>query len=72
MRLHRVHYTIEHGSSAGYSWHTSQREAHKRAIAHIKGSDDRNYTIGTIDTGRLSRVELLRLLNKYASHPDNG
>jgi hypothetical protein len=34
MRFYRVTYCVDHGSSAGYSWHTSRREASTEATKY--------------------------------------
>lgn len=73
MILYRVSTFTENGNSAGFSWHTKLREA-QDAKAEAKANhidEEREPEIERIEV-KLTRDGVLRALNRYASHPDNG
>lgn len=74
MRFYRVHkYEIIDGSS-GSDWFTTKSEATKAANQwHRENGDE---TGGRVDVDIVeiepTKAGILRALNLYASHPDNG
>ena len=82
VKFYRVGYSREGGNSGGYAWFTSRAEAVKAAKAdQAQEPDEYDYgTHGKIPiTQMIDEIEvkptktgILRLLNDYASHPDNG
>jgi predicted secreted protein len=76
MRLYRVHFLIDHGSSAGFSWHSSKSGALRAAREAFK-DDPAEYELEGFPTIEEVQVEMckegvLAALNRYANHPDNG
>jgi predicted secreted protein len=78
MKLYRVHLRVDGGSSAGYVWRTSYREALK--VARADYEEDPTQFSGDYDPGRsiqtvtvvLSKPGILAALQQFASYPDNG
>lgn len=67
MKLYRVHHADYGGlGSAGFSWHTSKRGAEK---AEREGGADSSIELVEINP---TKAGILKLLNRYADHPDNG
>jgi hypothetical protein len=72
MKFYAVHKTCDGGSSAGYSWHTSIKEARKSAIDYLRGQDaGETAKIKAWDI-QPTKAGILRALNIHASHPNNG
>jgi len=80
MTFYRVRYSTEGGSSAGYSWHTSRRDA-DRALAAAIANDPAEYA----DDARVrmedriqpvtitpTKAGILAALRQFASHEQNG
>lgn len=80
MKFYRVSYNVDGGNSAGYSWHTSRREAYQAAKKEYDlDPGEYDHVAGTIDdrisepiTVTPTRAGILDALKKFASHPDNG
>jgi hypothetical protein len=75
MRFYQVHMTHEAGESAGYSYHTSKRDA-EQAMAHWRSNDpgpdlDHDASITEIEI-RPTKAGILSALKRFASHNDNG
>lgn len=79
MKIYRNHYISELVGSEGSSFHASKREAKraaaergfdKRSMRENAGVDDRCDT--SVINVKPTRAEIVRLLNDYAAHPDNG
>ena len=72
MKFYRVAIFTEHGISAGFSWHTARRDAEHAVVVHqADDEDERKPEIEEIEL-QPTKAGLLRALNRYASHPDNG
>jgi hypothetical protein len=74
MRFYRVHYTYDAGVSGGFTYFTSKREAekHKRELnkaALVENGDGGEIEVIEIEP---TRGGILRALNLYAAHADNG
>lgn len=74
MKLWRVHWRIEHGNSAGFSWFTRKRDA-KAEIDRVVERDG----LQDHDQPELEGFEfdctaqgLLEALKRFAEHADNG
>lgn len=75
MRIYRNHYSTEGGNSAGFSFHPSKRDAVRAAREHLREMAEQAEPLH--ETARLlevstSKPALIRWLNLYAEHPDNG
>lgn len=67
MKLYRVHHADYGGiGSAGFSWHTTRRDAEK--AKRESGADS---SVEAIEI-KLTKAGILKLLRRYADHPDNG
>lgn len=75
MKFYRVAYRQDGGNSAGFSWHTSRREAERRQRQAV-ADDPGEYDIGIpeIDVINVTptKAGILEALNYYAGVPDNG
>jgi hypothetical protein len=76
MKIYRNDYRAPGYTSRGFSFHTSAKaawEACDNAKKRTKGDHDEIDTVETepIEVS-LTKCGLLRLLNTYATHPDNG
>lgn len=74
MKFYQVHRTCEAGTSAGYEYHGSKREADKAANAWIRNgseTDEHGANVTVIDVAP-TRAGILAALNRYAEHADNG
>lgn len=72
MKFYRVRYHTDHGSSAGFKWFSSSREAHQDAVNYDKENPkEEPCTVALIEI-HPSKDAILRALNFHASHPDNG
>jgi hypothetical protein len=72
MKFYRVRHYVEGGSSGGFSWCTTKRDALKAAAEHHKMCPaEQPSEIEEIDI-RPTKNGLLSALNQYADHPDNG
>lgn len=78
MKFYQVHLTHDAGVSAGYEYFTSLREAKVRVIAWHKDHEgvdaDDGSTGANIQEINVvpTKVGILRALNLYANHADNG
>jgi len=78
MKLYQVHYHYDFGSSAGFSWHGSRREAEafaRRAIEEDKEEYDGQRPADLVSEWTLraaTKLAILDFLNRHAKHPDNG
>jgi hypothetical protein len=78
MRFYQLHKTHEAGTSAGFDYFTTEREA-RRAFREWMGEskdeervcDREGTTLTTIEIDP-SKAGILRALNRWASHPNNG
>lgn len=75
MTFYRVHYRVEGGNSGGFSWHTSLKEAADAATEAARSEPD-EYADGPPEVDdfdfKPTKKGLLKILNTYASYPDNG
>lgn len=79
MTFYRVRYTIERGTSSGYSWHTTKRAARARLVADYLGDPaEYDHNPKSIDE-RIEAVQItptkagiLDALTRWATYPDNG
>lgn len=71
MRLYRVHLDSEQEGSQGFAWASSRREANRKAVDFERSLRDGTTTIEEV-TITTDKAGVLRALNRYASHPDNG
>lgn len=76
MRLYRVHFRCDGGSSAGYEFFTNNEEARRRAREHNRDltKEQRQVDYAEVDYVEfdLSKQGVLTLLNRVASSPNNG
>ena len=75
MKIYRNHYSTEGGNSAGFSFHPSKRDAIAAARRHLREFGEQAEPLH--ETARRLEVPtrkaaLVRWLNLYAEHPDNG
>lgn len=71
MRFYRVNYSINYGSSAGYTWHATHRAARKASDDYVRENPDETAPIDLV-TIESTKTGILRALFTYASHPNNG
>ena len=75
MRIYRVAYYAEHGSSCGFEWFSNLKRANKAARewreVHKDVDDSVEAKISRYDFTRTTE-SVLTLLNKVADHADNG
>jgi hypothetical protein len=75
MKFYQLHRICEGGTSAGYEYFASRREAEKALNVWRKNSPgdviDQQGDIELIDV-EPTRVGILHALNRYANHADNG
>jgi len=75
MKFYQLHRTCEAGTSAGYEYFTSRREA-KRALAVWRRNSpgDVQDQQGDIEPIEIepTRAGIVHALNRYANHEDNG
>jgi hypothetical protein len=67
MRLYRLHTRDSRDGSHGYLFFASKRAALKT----VRGLESEDFTIEPIDV-EPTKAGIMRALNRYASHPDNG
>lgn len=83
MTFYRVRYLIEGGNSAGFSWHTSYRDAMTTALHdYDEHPSEYNQTGATRMESVVARIDIIEIdpskkgileaLKQFASHPDNG
>ena len=71
MRFYKVHRTHEGGTSAGFEYFTSKREAQRAVVAWHDERCEQFATVEVVDV-ETTRQGILRALNLYAKHPDTG
>ena len=71
MKLYRVSYKSKTDGHTGYTWHTSEQAAKSSAYQFRKGDSDKNSKVETVEF-EPNRAGILKLLDKVATHPDNG
>lgn len=75
MTFYRVDYRCQ-GESKGFTFHTSHADAYKTIQAAVKKGTADALEDGGSDIDRIEvfpdRPGILRALNRYAGHPDNG
>lgn len=73
MKLARLHKQTVLEGSDGYAFYGSQREAEKARTAHKRDNKlkDPCSEIDTIEV-EPTREGIIKALNRYAGHPDNG
>lgn len=72
MRFYQVHLINDEGHSAGYHWFTNEREAKSHVHHWTKDkSVEHSANIEPIDI-EPTKAGILKALELYASHPDNG
>lgn len=67
MKFYRVHFRREDDESEGYTFYTSKRAAEQGAREGVEGQSE--ITVLNIEP---TKHGILRALNKYGGHPDNG
>lgn len=72
MKLYRNHYSVEGGSSGGFSWHTTIRDAKASAVTVEKANKEKPHTVAELIELKPGKEAMVRFLNNYAGHPDNG
>lgn len=75
MKVYRVCYYNNSDSSQGFSYHTSKAEAASK-LSKFKKQEGENFDSdrSSIDMEDIpiGKIEFLKLLNQWGSHPDNG
>jgi hypothetical protein len=75
VRIYRNHYSTEGGTSDGYSFHSSKAHAHQ-AVKDAKLTQEEDFEdpleIAEPLDIELTKEGVLRFLNIFASHADNG
>lgn len=74
MKIYRVSLWSDSGDgSTGYSYHSSKREAEKAARENrsAKSNDSPDPDVEVIDVSP-TRAGIIKVLNRYGGHPDNG
>lgn len=71
MKIYRNTYSVEGGSNGGFSFHRSKRDA-RLAVKAYKTSSEPPHVIAEPMEVKPGKNGLLRFLNIYASHNDNG
>ncbi len=76
MKFYQVVLIADGGESAGSSWHRTKREANSAAAEWRRNSPAEGpMTHGALITDvtvEFSKAGILKVLKRYASHPDNG
>jgi hypothetical protein len=74
MKIYQLHRTHSAGESAGYEYFASRREAEKAASDWRRSDDSLLGHASTIEQIEVepTRRGILRALNRYANHADNG
>ena len=76
MKFYRVRYSTQGGVSAGFSWHSSLRNANASAKAAVENDREEYEIYGPPLIQRFeipsTKAGIMRALRLYASHPDNG
>jgi hypothetical protein len=80
MRVYRIRFTYEHGTSNGYSWRSSKADVNRACREYMRGpdgedlgdADGRACEVETIELPKLTKGNVIDLLNKYGAHADNG
>lgn len=75
MKFYQLHLTHEAGTSVGFRWFTSKREAESHLANWRRNSPgDVQDQTGEITPVNIepTRAGILKALNRYANHPDNG
>jgi hypothetical protein len=76
MRVYRVSRFRDGGESDGFDFYTSRRDAERAVREHAAETEDMRLAgVGeAIDTfeAPLTKAGLLRFLNHWANHPNNG
>lgn len=70
--IYRLHLYREEAGSEGYEYHATKQHAQERRALLIRSGYDPRFT--TIDSERYpaEHGEVLRLLSRWAAHPDHG
>lgn len=71
MKVYRNHYSTEGGSSGGFSFHGSEKDA-LAAVKDWKTSDEPPHKIAEPMTLTPTKDGIIRFLNTHGAHPDNG
>lgn len=69
--IYRVHYYSHTHGSQGFSFHARRRDAEASAREYRRESSENETTVHQQPTPK-SKDEVLRLLQEWANHPDNG
>jgi hypothetical protein len=74
MKLYQLHRTHEAGSSAGFEYFASKREAEKAVRDWRNQVNDPVLDGATVQEIEVepTRAGILSALNRYAGHPNNG
>ena len=78
MKFYRVRFSCGGGNSGGFSWHTTMRKAEAAANEAVK-NDPEEYALKRSGRPAIDLIEIaptkegiLKALNSFADHPDNG
>ncbi len=71
MRFYQVHMTHEAGTSIGFEYYTTRPAADKAAAEYLFDYPEESAEVTAIDV-EPTKAGILRALNQYAGHPDNG
>lgn len=70
--IYRVHFYDDIEGSKGYRYHTNKMLAVKERNEYLKNSkESASASIDEVSTPK-TKQEVVGLLNRWASHPDNG
>lgn len=70
MRFYRLQRQVEGGNCGGFEWFTRRADAEREGRAWEREEDEETF-IDAVDITPTKRG-ILRALNHYADHPDNG
>jgi hypothetical protein len=71
MRFYQVHIHVDHGSSGGFEYFTTEDKAKQCVREHKQNNPNEDYPINIIEI-KPTLAGIVSALNVYASHPDNG
>jgi hypothetical protein len=71
MKIYRVSLSEQVEGHRGYEYFSSKRQADEKARAFDYETDGNEAIVETIEL-KLTKKDVLRVLNQYGSHPDNG
>lgn len=74
MKIYRLHMTVDNGVSVGYEYFTARSKAEKRQREHMRDNDGEMADANDIQEMEfsLTKIGVVKLLNRWGDHPDNG